>query len=79
MNGADDVLKHASGIKIEAPLVSIYKDSSWGIVDMLNFFSGKGFKCISINEVGVNKKTGIVYEVDLILIKKDLVDSLSKH
>lgn len=73
LKGASELLKHVQGVKIESPLLSIYKDTNWDIVEMLNFFSSKGFRCISISEVGVNKKSGIVYEVDLILIREDLI------
>ena len=73
--GSAEMLKHVKGIKIEAPLQTIYNNVSWGIVEMLNFFEQNQFKCVSISEVGVNKKTGIVYEVDMILMKEDLLDT----
>ena len=76
LNGASELLKYVQGIKIEAPLLPIYEKANWDIKEMLNFFSHRGFRCISISEVSVNKKTGIVYEVDLILVKENLLGSL---
>lgn len=79
LKGAKELLKTAKGIKIEAPLMTIYNEVNWGIVEMLNFFSSLNFRCISISEVGVNKQSGIVYEVDMILIKEDLLNSSLKQ
>ncbi|MGL1887004.1 MAG: FkbM family methyltransferase [Reichenbachiella sp.] len=74
IEGATEILSYVKGVKIEVPLLPIYDSVKWEMLDILLFFKEAGFKCISLNEVAVDKKTGIVHEVDAIFIKEELLD-----
>ena len=73
LQGAEESLKIVKGVKIEVPLVSVYEGVEWHMVDFINFFDEKGFKCISTAEVSVDRRTGVVYEVDMIFLKENLL------
>ncbi len=75
LNGAIELLKYVKGIKIEIPLQPIYENVLWSAVEIFNFFKEKGFICISLNEVAVNNKTGIVHEIDGIFINQELLQT----
>ena len=79
LEGAKESLRSVKGIKIEMPLQPVYDDVSWNMIDILRFFKDKGFECISLSEVAVNKKTGIVHEMDGIFIEKELLKSIKNN
>ena len=73
LKGVD--LKYISGIKIEIPLNPIYNNINFQFNDIINYLSD--FKLISLHEVAVDNKTGLVYEMDGIFIKNDLLNEIT--
>jgi FkbM family methyltransferase len=69
LEGAQDALRKVWGVKIEIPLVPIYKEVKMGAADILHYFEKRGFRCLSLQPVAVNNQTGVVHEVDGIFVK----------
>lgn len=72
LGGATELLKHVKGVKLEVPLDKsneIYNDIEWDLKDYINFFDERGFKLYSIEQLGADKKTGIVHEADIVFFK----------
>lgn len=72
IEGASELIKIVRGMKMEIPLVNdmeIYENVEWDIVYYINFMAQNGFKCLSIDAIGADRKTGIVNEVDGIFFR----------
>jgi FkbM family methyltransferase len=72
IEGATELIKIVKGMKMEIPLVNdmeIYENVEWDIVFYINFMTREGFKCMSIDAIGADRKTGIVNEVDGIFFR----------
>lgn len=73
LEGATELLKIVKGVKLEIPLDKsneIYDDVEWDLKDYIDFFTVLGFKLHSIEQLGANKKTGIVHEADVIFFRE---------
>lgn len=75
LKGANESLQYIQGVKIEIPLQPIYEKVTWNIFEIFDFFNKKGFECVSLAEVAVNRNTGIVNEADSIFIKKEFLQN----
>lgn len=72
IEGATELIKLVKGMKMEIPLVNdmeIYENVEWDIVYYINFMTRNGFKCMSLDAIGADRKTGIVNEVDGIFFR----------
>ncbi|MGC9342613.1 MAG: FkbM family methyltransferase [Bacteroidales bacterium] len=69
LEGAQEALNSVNGVKIEIPLVPIYKEVKMGASDLLTYFEKRGFRCVSLQPVAVNNQTGVVHEIDGIFVK----------
>jgi FkbM family methyltransferase len=73
LEGAAESLKFVNGIKIEIPLVPIYKNVEWKLKDFIDFMNQLDFDCVSVQPVAINIKQGIIHEIDAIFLRKNLI------
>ncbi|GJM36039.1 MAG: hypothetical protein DHS20C18_50400 [Saprospiraceae bacterium] len=64
LDGAQETLAKAKGIKIEIPLYPIYRDTHFEFYDIIDFVKKHGFKPYSFHVEGVDLNTGRVNTID---------------
>jgi FkbM family methyltransferase len=69
-DGADNTLKNTNVIVIEVYNFNLTK-SSLRFHEMINYLENKGFRCIDIVDVIRRKKDNILWQMDMIFIKKE--------
>lgn len=73
LEGASNLLKWVKGVTLEVPISTdkdIYEGVENDLKDYMDFFISEGFELVSIEQLGADKKTGIVHEVDVVFFRK---------
>jgi FkbM family methyltransferase len=69
LDGAEDFLKHVTGLQIEMSIVPLYSNE-FLIDDMISFLQSRGFGLYSLENGFSSKETGQLFQVDGIFFRK---------
>ncbi len=73
LDGAQESLKYIDAVKIEMPILPVYKNVTLDILEIFKYMDERGFRCVSVSEIGVNHDTGVVHEADGLFVRKELM------
>ncbi|MFM7105241.1 MAG: FkbM family methyltransferase [Flavobacteriales bacterium] len=71
LKGAARLYPHLKGIEIEMSMVPLYENQDWLFKEILDEFTGQGFKLMSISPAFTDNNTGQILQCDGIFIKQN--------
>ncbi|MCB9274301.1 MAG: FkbM family methyltransferase [Lewinellaceae bacterium] len=70
LDGAQETLRRAAGLKIEIPLYAIYEHTRFAFYDILELTKGQGLQPYSFHVEGVDLNTGRVNTIDGVFFRE---------